>query len=488
MMSQEFPDSPILIVDDEPNFLNSLEFDLSSQGVTNVAICQDSREVMGMLEANRYSVIVLDISMPHITGDELLPKIVKRFPTIPIIIMTAYNDSKINMESLAKGAFDCLRKPADSADLIRTIKDALELKEINLEINQSKKRLFADFQNGEKSLPLIITQTHEIKSICESIGLIAYTSRPVLIEGEVGSGKEFLAQEIHRQSHRKGNFEICQTHGMAPEELENLIFRCSTAFRTNEICTEECFIEKAQRGTLFIDDVADLSLDTQSKLYRVLKYREYSPIGSTSPRTTNIRIVAASSVNLIARVQVGSFHKGLYEILRNHEIHIPSLRDRQEDIPLLLDHFLDLETQAKGLEKPIVPKSLLHVLENYNFPGNISELKKMVSQAVERLSKNFLPLDVFVAQTGQSADLSFDEKEWPKEKQKESTASDSDVIFKGRIPSYSEMEAAYMDEVVNRTGQDLSAAARLTGLTQKTFMHYMKKTRKFNRKIPGKNT
>jgi DNA-binding NtrC family response regulator len=390
------PEQPILMVDDEKNFLNSLDFELHSHGITNVECCQDSRDVMTKLKEKKYSLILLDILMPHISGDELLTDIVAQYPEIPVIIITAFPDAKTARDCMEKGAFECLTKPIDIGELIRTIHETLDLKDTHKDIILHKKQLFSDTSYKNRSFPNVITRSKAMLSICQTIGLVAFTSRPILIMGETGVGKEFLAREIHEQSHRKEKFIPFDTTGLNNEEFSNRLFGYRKTISHGAAALIQGKLAEAQKGTLFIKEIGNLSIESQSSLLRLLQNREYIPVGSVTIKPSSARIVAATSKNLSALIQIGSFRYDLYNHLKAHEIHIPPLRERKEDIPLLLDYFLAEEAEKAGIKKPTVPRNLFPLLEKYDFPGNVGELKAMVYKAVIRCKSDILPTDIFL--------------------------------------------------------------------------------------------
>jgi DNA-binding NtrC family response regulator len=399
MEKKLFPELPILMVDDEKHFLNSLDFKLRSEGITNVECCRDSREVMPKLKENKYSVILLDVLMPYLSGDELLPDIVNQYPEIPVIIITAFPDAKTAKDCMEKGAFECLTKPIEIRELIRTIHETLDLKDTHKEIILHKKELFPDTSSRERSFPNVIARSKEMLLICQTIGLVAFTSRPILLTGETGVGKEFQAREIHNQSHRRGEFILFDNTGLSDEEFAARLYGNRTKLSHGAAAIIEGKLEEAHNGTLFIKEIGDLTLESQAKLLRVLQIREYNPVDSNTLKSTNARIIAATTRNLSTLLQIGSFRYDLYNHLKAHEIHIPPLRERKEDIPLLVDHFLGKAAVIAGIQKPAVPGELLPMLEKYHFPGNVGELKKMVNNAVSSSKSGFLSPDDFFKYT-----------------------------------------------------------------------------------------
>ncbi|MCK4764632.1 MAG: sigma-54-dependent Fis family transcriptional regulator [Candidatus Aminicenantes bacterium] len=391
-----FPVSPILIVDDEENYLNSVRFQLRSNGITNVERCQDSREVIPRLKKNRYSLILLDLEMPHKSGKDILAEIVEDFPGVPVIIVTAFMDIKIAVDCMKNGVFDCLIKPAKIKDLIRTVKDVLNLEGSHEKIILLKKNLFSNTDQNPKDFFSIVTKSEKMQLVFQSIGIFAATSRPLLIGGENGVGKKFVAHEIHKQSKRKGKFVSFNTTGLDDDLFTEKLFGRRIGVISSEKSYKEGLLEEASGGTIYLDDVGELSLKSQEKLLNLLQEREYCPQGIDKPLANDARVIAITSKNLTALTQIKSFRQDLTYLLKTNEIFIPPLRERKEDIPLLLDYFVKEAAEMKRTKRPSIPEELNNILEQYDFPGNIDELKDMVYEAVRRNKTGGLFLDIFI--------------------------------------------------------------------------------------------
>lgn len=480
MTNKLFPEYPVLVIDDEVGFLNSIDFELRSHGITNIEKCQDSGEVLTKLEVNKYSIILLDLLMPDISGDELLPLIVELYPETPVIIVTATpeTDSKTAYDYMKNGAYDYLTKPLETEELVKTIRDAWELRDIYKEIIPMKKNLFSKAFRKSRDFPNIISQSNKLQELCQTIGIIAVTSKPVLIQGEIGVGKEFVAREIHKQSRRKGKFVSFNLYALDDELFSEMIFGVKEKGSDNR---KKGLLEEAKRGTLFLNDIGDLSMTSQSKLLHLLKKREYCPLNTDEMVPDDSRIVAATNKNLSALVKVGKFRKDLFYLLKEHEINIPPLRERKEDIFLLVTHFLKTAVEELGIEEPNVPKELFDILEKYDFPGNVSELKKMVSEAVFRYKMKFLPLEVFLKRGQSEAQI---ESHFVNMHLQGSEISTYDkVIFRFPIPTFNEMTSLYLNEILRRSKGDYTVAARLAGLNLNTFIHRLKNAKKRERAI-----
>jgi DNA-binding NtrC family response regulator len=469
-----FPEAPVLVVDDEKHFLNSMDFKLHSNGMTNVECCQDSLEVLPRLKMRKYSLILLDMVMPGLSGDELLLKIVDLYPQIPVIVVTGYPESKTAEDCMQKGASDYLAKPVDTNDLIRTIRNALELKDHQQVIRMKKDLFSGDRHQQFKNIPGIITGDDQMEAIFRTIGMIAATSKPVLIRGETGVGKELIARAIHQFSRREGEFVAANIGGLDDNLFSDTLFGHEKGAFTGATQSRKGLIEQAKNGTIFLDEIGDLSPESQVKLLRLIQEGKYYPLGVDIPKSTNARIVAATNKYLLNSIKAGEFRQDLYFRLETHDIYVPPLRKRKQDIPLLVDHFLEKFSKELNKKKPAVPGELFILLSNYHFSGNIRELESMVYDAVSRHEKGILSLKVFQEKieknTGQNGsafnggdDLSHKEKK---------------VFFGDVLPTFAELEEIYLKEVMRRSNGNKSMAAKLSGLQRKTLAYRLQKLEK----------
>jgi DNA-binding NtrC family response regulator len=478
-MDQElFPGLPLLIVDDEQDFLKSLRFVLKTNGITNLECCQDSREVIPRLKKKKFSVILLDLLMPlHISGEELLPEIVEQYPEIPVIIITAHADIEKARDCMKKGAFDYLMKPFETKELLRKINDALYLKAFNIEIILLKKELFSGSFPKPTNFPDITSRSEKMQSIFQMIGLIAFTSKPILILGEAGVGKKFVARVIHKQSRRRGQFIEFNTSGVDDNSFEDILSGHKKGPLDKVVKDTKGLFEEARDGTLFFNEIANLPIQFQAKLFHLIKECEYLPHGSDKPVSTNVRIIAATNKNPSALIKANYFRQDLYSLLKANDINIPPLREHREDIPLLLNYFVKQAAEESGIKKPQVSEEIYILLEQYNFPGNIDELKNMVYEAISRHKSGNLTADVFEEKIKNRPLFLYTGIEIP---------ADKKVIFEKNLPTFAEMEAIYMAEIMKRSGGDKSLAANMAGLIEVRFIQRLKKIKKNQKKEKGK--
>ncbi|MEW6653564.1 MAG: sigma-54 dependent transcriptional regulator, partial [Bacteroidota bacterium] len=358
MAAAVYPNQPILLVDDEPAFLFSAENVLASNGITNVRAISSSSTVMSQLALEEYSVIVLDINMPIISGMELLPQIVEKHPRTPVVILTAVNDVESAVQCIKAGAFNYIVKPVDDARLVTTIRGGLELKDAREENVRLKDYLLRDKLEHPEAFSHIITKSSSMRAIFKYIEAIARTSLPVLVTGETGVGKELIASSIHKLSSRKGNLVPLNVAGVDDNLFSDTLFGHKKGAFTGADSDRKGLIEQAESGTLFLDEIGDLSLESQVKLLRLIQDGKYFPLGSDIAKLADVRIICATNKNIDSMKEGNAFRKDLYYRLQTHHIHIPPLRERKGDIQLLINHFLEKSSQLLLKKKPTPPKEL----------------------------------------------------------------------------------------------------------------------------------
>ena len=266
-----FPPQPVLLVDDEEPFLLSAGFTLRSLGITNVVECSESNQVLCLLSQQSFSVIILDINMPRISGRELLQKIVNEHPESPVIMLTAINEVKTAVECMREGALDYLVKPVDDDALINAVKKAIEFWQIRNENTLLKKYLLSDELEHPEAFNEIVTQNPSMRSMFQYLEAISPTALPILITGETGTGKELVAEAIHKLSAREGEFVPVNVAGVDDTLFSDTLFGHKKGSFTGAMNDRKGLIEKAAGGTLFLDEIGDLSLESQGKLLRLLQ-------------------------------------------------------------------------------------------------------------------------------------------------------------------------------------------------------------------------
>ncbi|MFZ1290886.1 MAG: sigma-54 dependent transcriptional regulator [Melioribacteraceae bacterium] len=456
------PIRPILLVDDEEHFLSSAELVLNSNRFTNIETCSDSTKVLELLKSKEYSIVALDINIPNISGKELLPKILENFPEMPVIIITAINDVDSAVECMKLGAFDYLVKPIDDERLISSLKRGLHFASVRNENLRLRESLFKDKLEYPEAFSHVITNSTKMRSIFKYIEAISKTNLPVLITGETGVGKELIAKAIHQISGREGELVPLNVAGVDDNLFSDTLFGHRKGAFTGAEKDRKGLIEQAENGSLFLDEIGDLSIESQVKLLRLLQDGKYYPLGSDVAKLSDARIIVATHKDLDKMKDGDIFRKDLYYRLKAHHVHIPPLRERKEDIPILISHFLTTASEELNKKRPTSPKELYTSLTNYTFPGNVRELEGIIFDAVSRHTSGILSIESIRKKTiGTEENISekniFSKKE---------NFSDS-IIFTSQFPTFKSAELLMIKEALKRSENNQTIAAQLLGITRR---------------------
>lgn len=374
----------ILVIDDEEDIRESLETILTLEGFT-VELAFNATEGLKKLESATYDLILLDLMMPDKSGMELIPEIRQRGIDTPIFLITAYGSVEVAVSALKVGANDYFSKPWDNEKLVIEITrmiGATRLAHENVQLKRAFKQRY-NFQN-------IIGKSDRMLKILDLVGQVAISKSTILINGETGTGKEVIAKAIHSNSPRADfPFVAVNSSSLPPDLLESTLFGHVKGAFTGAVTSRKGYFETANNGTIFFDEIGTIPTEMQAKLLRVIQEKEFMPLGSTDVMRVNVRILAATNSELRKMVEDGKFREDLYYRLNVIPITLPPLRDRKEDIPLLIEHFFDLYSREN--EKFLDPNGksqlkfdgeALSVLMEYNWPGNIRELENLVERAV----------------------------------------------------------------------------------------------------------
>ena len=471
-----FPALPVLLVDDEAQFLFSASLSLNSEGIDNVIQCQDSRDVMSILSEEEFSVVVLDMLMPHLSGWDLFPMIVRDFPDLPVIIITAVNEVKTAVDCMKEGTFDYLVKPVDKVRLVTTVQRAIEVRELRDENTRLKDYLLSDKLDQPKAFSDIVTQSPVMRSIFQYIEAIAENALPVLITGETGVGKELVAKALHLLSRRAGELVAVNVAGLDDRLFADTLFGHKKGAFTGADAARSGLVERASGGTLFLDEIGDLSVESQVKLLRLLQEGKYYPLGEDVPKLTDARIIVATNRDIETQVKAETFRRDLYYRLQTHHIHVPPLRDRREDLPLLVEHFLDKAAKQLDKNKPILPAEFFTLLRVYHFPGNIRELESMIFDAVSRHKRGVLSMKSFKAKIGHQ-DLA--SQDGDTENGRESLFPFTDVLpTLNQLPTLKDAEQLLIVEALKRADGNQTIAAQLLGMSRQALHNRLSRARK----------
>jgi DNA-binding NtrC family response regulator len=389
-MKHKFPLNPILVVDDEASALDSFEISLYSAGFSNVITCDDSRKVMEILRGRKVELVLLDLVMPFVSGEQLIVEIKNEFPDTFVIVVTAVGDIDTVVECIRNGATDYLLKPVEKTHLKTRVFKCLEMRELQQENAALRERLLKGGIEHAESFREVVTQNVQMLSIFQYCESIARTSYPILITGETGTGKELIAKAIHRISGRSGELVAVNIAAFDDTLFADTLFGHVKGAFTGADERRKGLVETANGGTLFLDEIGDLTKASQIKLLRLLQEREYSPVGSDTKRNANIRIIASTNKDLKEQRKTKKFREDLYYRLMSHRVSLPPLRERPDDIRLLLDHFLEEASQDMEKSRPTYHPELINLLKYYHFPGNIRELKHLVADAVAKHTQKML--------------------------------------------------------------------------------------------------
>ncbi|HAS90519.1 MAG TPA: two-component system response regulator, partial [Desulfovibrio sp.] len=375
------PRYPLLLVDDEDSWLQSFRATLRSQGIDNVVLLNDGTKTMETLAQRQFCAVAVDLMMPGVSGEELIPKIVEEHPELPVLVISGLNEIKAVVNCIRKGAFDFIVKTEDRNTLIAGIRHAIEIFELRQENNSLQQRFFKDLPDRPELFTEIVTAHKDMFSIFKYIEAIAETSRPVLVTGESGVGKELVARAVHNASGRKGDFVAVNVAGLDDNVFSDTLFGHKKGAFTGATEARIGLVEKAKNGTLFLDEIGDLSPASQTKLLRLLQEHEFMPLGSDMAKRSSARIITATHQSVIGMQEEGKFRKDLFFRLRGHMLNIPPLRERREDLPLLISHFLDEVQRENSNEVEADVHEISAYLDNYPFPGNVRELQHLVHDA-----------------------------------------------------------------------------------------------------------
>lgn len=380
----------ILIAEDDRHTIEGLTEILSDEGydVTGVT---NGKQAFDMAQDKQFDVLLTDMKMPRLNGLDLIKKMQSASPETQIIMMTAFATVETAVKAMRDGAFSYLTKPIDLEELLAAIQSAIKEKQLKIR-SEEKPR------NASISEPVIIGKSEKFQRVFQLIDKVAKANTTVLIRGESGTGKELVAKAIHARSYRCDQPFIDVSCASIPDNLlESELFGTEKGAYTGALnTTRKGYFERADGGTIFLDEIGEISGALQVKLLRVLQERRFERLGGTTPFKVDVRVVAATNSNLEEAVQAGRYRKDLYYRLNVIPINMPPLRDRRNDIPLLLEHFIKKFTQDIGMDLKVLSDEALDLCMKYEWPGNIRELENAVESAVvlsddERILPEHLP-------------------------------------------------------------------------------------------------
>ena len=451
----------ILLVDDEEDALFSTAVMLKRAVPCKVQTISDSTEVMPFLEKHEVALLILDLQMPGITGQELLQMVSYAYPNTPVLIVTAAHTIETAVECMKNGASDYLLKPVEKGRLVASVVRALEVFRLRNEVISLRRHLLTGELQHEDAFAPIVTGNRKMRALFQYLESVACSEHPLLITGETGSGKELFARAVHDLCDKTGEFVAVNVAGLDEVMFSDTLFGHRKGAYTGADQARGGLIARAENGTLFLDEIGELSATSQVKLLRLLQENEYYPLGSDVAKHSNARIIAATNRDLSKMVLARDFRNDLYYRLGAHNCHIPPLRERLDDLPLLLDHFLEFASAKLGKEKPSGFEAVAAFLAGYTFPGNVRELQTMVYDAVAQHKAGHLSPALFRDKIDR--DLS---SSWQVPTATGPGPSrDTDVVFCS-FPTLKEAEETLTRRALDLAKGNQGVAASLLGLTR----------------------
>lgn len=376
----------ILVIDDEKSIRNTLKEVLEYENHT-IDLASDGEEGLEKFKDNQYEIVLLDIKMPGMDGTEVLDNIVAESPDIPVIMISGHGNIDTAVESIKKGAYDFIEKPLDLNRLLITIRNALDKSHLITETKVLKRKVSKTYE--------MVGESPAMKKVKEMIDRVAQTDAKVLITGKNGTGKELVARWLHEKSSRAPQPFIEVNCAAIPSELiESELFGHEKGAFTSAHKDRKGKFEQANKGTIFLDEIGDMSLPAQAKVLRVLQESKLSPVGSDKDIRVDVRVIAATNKNMKEEIEANRFREDLYHRLSVILIHVPSLNERLEDIPLLAEHFNEQICSEYGMQKKNIADDAILELQNISWTGNIREFRNVLERLIILCDKEITGKDV----------------------------------------------------------------------------------------------
>ena len=437
----------ILLIDDEPNQVQALKTFLTKRGYT-IYTAGNGKDGMDMVSQNHIDLVITDFRMPEMNGLEVLKEINELNPEIDVVVATAYGDVEQAVEIMKSGAYDYLTKPVDLDELTNLIKRISEKKllvhENQLLRNQLKDKFKVDS---------IISQSGKMEDVLNLVGRVADSKASILVRGESGTGKELIARAIHYAGNRSNKpFVTVNVAALSENLIESELFGHVKGAFTGAANTRIGRFEEADGGTIFVDEVGDIPLNVQVKLLRAIQFGEIQKLGSNDSKKVNIRVIAATHRNIEEMIAAGEFREDLYYRLNVVTINAPTLRERKEDIPILIEHFIKKYAEINEKNVSGITSEAFDKLMKYNFPGNVRELENIIERSVilcrgDMISEDVLPLQLEVTYEKSLLD-----------------PGNLDYSYEEKMKAF---ETEMIKEALNRNDGNQSAAARMLEITER---------------------
>lgn len=455
--------SPILIVDDEPSYLELMSSLLNQEGYINILTESNPLKVMNLLERTDIDLILLDIFMPQMNGLDLLEQIYSVYPQIPVIVITAVNEVQIALKAIKLGAYEFITKPPDTDRLFLTIGRALTKRLLESERDSLRKAIIEE-KPDRRIFSDIITDSPLMYKVFELVEIFAPTNEIILLSGETGTGKDLIARKIHDLSPRKEKpFVAVNLASISSSLFESELFGYRKGTFTGASDDKTGYFESANGGTIFLDEIGELPLPLQGKLLRTIQYNEIYRIGDPKPYQLNLRIISATNRNLFEAVNKKEFRADLYYRLNRGYIYLPPLNKRGDDVMILSEHFLDIGNKTYNRNILGFSEDVVDRLKKYNFPGNVRELENIILNAVAKTPNNdyINSIDLPVTEIKQ----------------------ESENNNKLKLLTLEESAEEHILHVMKSMGNSVQKAAPVLGVSERTLQRRLKSIRDRNDKL-----
>ncbi len=453
----------ILVVDDELSMREFLEFMLSREGY-RVSCAANGREAIAMIEENDYDLLLCDIRLGDLTGLDVLRAAKRKKPDTVVIMISAYATAETAVEAMNDGAYDYLPKPFDNNELKQAIAKALEMKTL-----EEEKRHIDDDLKKNLHFGLIIGNSPKMLRIYGMVRQVARNKTNVMITGESGTGKELVARSIHQESDRRDRPFVAVNCGGIPETLmESELFGHKKGSFTGATSDKKGLFEQAHGGTLFLDEIGEISTSIQVKMLRAVQGKEFKPVGGSEDISVDVRIVSATNRNLEEEVIAGRFREDLFYRLNVIEIRMPPLRERKEDLRILVQHFLEKFSREMGKDITKISSYAIELLKKYDFPGNIRELENLLERSVALSNTNIILPD--------SLALSVHKRRWTEDKAEQQMFDLDKVIHGVSLDEVmNDVESAFIQKALEVSDGKKNKAAKLLGINLRSLRYRLSK-------------
>ncbi len=449
----------LLVIDDDNAVLNYFMVLLAQSQQYETVTLGDSSKAFDTIDSGGFDAILLDMDMPVVHGRDILKYVRQKHPQVEVIVITGVDDVQLAVDSMKAGAYDYLCKPIDESRLFTTLEHALERSKLRVEISRLRDRVSLEGLRHKEAFAAIVTQNRGFLRTLQRVEQIAESDNYVLIWGESGTGKELVARAIHQISSRRARpFIAVNAAAFAAELFSSEFFGHEKGAFTGAVQSKSGFFEKADGGTLFLDEIGELELPVQSKLLRVLQEGEYFRVGSTEKRGADVRIVASTNKDLADEIEKGRFRRDLFHRLNICSAYLPPLREREGDVELLANFFLEEHARACGKSISLIEDDVLETIDLYEYPGNVRELRNIIAEAV-------------VVETGPT----LTRRSLPRYLLDAVSKSHSPHVPAGEKKSLAEIEAEHIRRILEMTGGNRTAGAQILGISRVGLLAKMKR-------------